>query len=84
MGSPSYGLDIVALTLAVVLAAAIVVLVHHIMPQLAELMMVPPPLSGSPYMVALAALDGVIGCRRASSAALAAQLRCMAAATVNE
>jgi hypothetical protein len=45
LASPSYGVDVVALALAVVLAAAIVLLVSHLMPHLADLMM-PPPLSG--------------------------------------
>jgi hypothetical protein len=48
MASPSNGLDIVALTFAVVLTAAIVLLLSHLMPRLADLMM-PPALSGSPY-----------------------------------
>lgn len=48
MASPSNGLDIVALTFAVVLTAAIVLLFSHLMPRLADLMM-PPALSGSPY-----------------------------------
>ena len=44
--SPSYGIDVVALALAAVLAAAIVFLLVQIVPQLADLMMMPPPLSG--------------------------------------
>ena len=47
LASPSYGVDVVALALAVVLAAAIVLLLSQIVPQLADLMM-PPPLSGTP------------------------------------
>ena len=46
MGSPTYGLDVVALALAVVLAAALVFLLAQLVPQLADLMM-PPPLSGT-------------------------------------
>jgi hypothetical protein len=38
--------DVVALALAVVLAAAIVLLLSHLVPQVADLMM-PPPLSGT-------------------------------------
>jgi hypothetical protein len=45
MAHPTYGIDVATLTLAVVLAAAIVLLVSHIMPQLADLM--PPALSGA-------------------------------------
>ena len=44
MGSPSYGLDVVALAFAVVLAAALVLLIFHLMPLLADVM--PPVLSG--------------------------------------
>ena len=44
--SPSYSIDVVALALAAVLAAAIVFLLVQIVPQLADLMMMPPPLSG--------------------------------------
>jgi hypothetical protein len=46
MASPSYGIDVVALAFAVILAAALVLLISHLMPQLADLMM-PPPLSGA-------------------------------------
>ena len=46
MADPVYDrIDLVTLTLAVVLAAAIVLLLSQLMPQLADLMM-PPPLSG--------------------------------------
>jgi hypothetical protein len=45
MASPSYGIDVVALALAVVLAATIVLLISHVVPDLADLM--PPPLSGA-------------------------------------
>ena len=45
MERPTYGIDVVALAFAVVLAAAIVLLVSHLMPQLADLM--PPALSGT-------------------------------------
>jgi hypothetical protein len=44
--SPSYGIDVVALALVAVLAAAIVFLLTQIVPQLTDLMMMPPPLSG--------------------------------------
>jgi hypothetical protein len=47
MASPSYGIDVVALALAVLLAAALVFLLAQIVPQLTDLMMVPPPLSGT-------------------------------------
>ena len=46
MASPSYGIDVVALALAVLLAAALVFLLAQIVPQLTDLMM-PPPLSGT-------------------------------------
>ena len=46
MSSPTYGIDAVALSLAVILAAAIVFLVSQIIPPLADLIM-PPPLIGS-------------------------------------
>ena len=48
--TPSYGIDVVALALAVVLAAAVLFLLAQIvpqLPQLADLMMMPPPLSGT-------------------------------------
>jgi hypothetical protein len=44
MGSSSYGLDLVVLAFAVVLAAAIALLIAHLMPLLADVM--PPVLSG--------------------------------------
>ena len=47
MACPSYGIDVVALALAVLLAAALVFLLAQIVPQLTDLMMVPPPLSGT-------------------------------------
>ena len=47
MASPSYGIDVLALALAVVLAAAVLFLLAQIVPQLTELMMMPPPLSGT-------------------------------------
>ena len=47
MASPSYGIDVVALALAVLLAAALVFLLAQIVPQLTDLMRVPPPLSGT-------------------------------------
>ena len=46
LASPSYGVDVVALALAVVLAAAIALLASQIMPHLADLMM-PPALGGA-------------------------------------
>ena len=46
LASPSYGVDVVALALAVVLAAAIALLVSQIMPHRADLMM-PPALGGA-------------------------------------
>ena len=46
MASPSYGIDVVALALAIVLAAAILFLLAQIVPQLEDLMVMPPPLSG--------------------------------------
>jgi len=46
MASPSYGIDVVALAFAVILAAALALLIAQIVPQLADLMM-PPPLSGA-------------------------------------
>jgi hypothetical protein len=45
MASPSYGIDVVALALVVVLAAALLLLVSHLTPDLADLM--PPTLSGA-------------------------------------
>ena len=52
MGSPAYGLDVVALALAVILAAALVLLISHLMPLLADVM--PPVLSGNKAGEALA------------------------------
>ena len=46
MAGPSNGIDVITLTVAVVLAAAIVLLLAQIVPQLTDLMMMPPPLSG--------------------------------------
>ena len=43
---PSYGLDVVALAFAVVLAAALALLIARILPLLADLIM-PPPVIGS-------------------------------------
>ena len=45
--TPSYGIDVVALALAIVLAAAVLFLLAQIVPQLTDLMMMPPPLSGT-------------------------------------
>ena len=47
MARPVYGTDLVTLTLAVVLAAGIVFLLAELVPQLVDLMMMPPPLSGT-------------------------------------
>ena len=47
MATPSYGIDVVALALAVVLAAAVLFLLAQIVPQVTDLMMMPPPLSGA-------------------------------------
>jgi hypothetical protein len=43
MASPSYGIDVVALTFAVLLAAALAFLLSHLVPQLVELMTTPSP-----------------------------------------
>jgi hypothetical protein len=45
MEHPTYGIDVLALTLAVLLAAAIVLIGSHLMREIADLM--PPALSGS-------------------------------------
>jgi hypothetical protein len=45
MEHPAYGIDVVALTLAVLLAAAIVLIGSHLMHELADV--VPPALSGA-------------------------------------
>ena len=42
-----YRTDVVTLTLAVVLAAGIVFLLAELVPQLVDLMLMPPPLSGA-------------------------------------
>ena len=48
MADPVYDrIDVVTLTLAVVLAAGIVFLLAELVPQLVDLMMMPPPLSGA-------------------------------------
>ena len=52
MASPSYGIDVVALAVAVVLAVAIALLISHLMPLLADVM--PPVLSGNKAGEALA------------------------------
>jgi hypothetical protein len=41
MASPSYGIDVVALAFAVILATALTLLLTHLLPQLADLM-IPP------------------------------------------
>ena len=46
---PSYGLDVVALALAVVLAAALALLIARILPPLADLIM-RPPVMGSAHV----------------------------------
>ena len=62
MASPFYGIDVVALAVAVVLAAAIVLLAYQVVPDLTDLMMMPPPLSGdgpaSPPTTAQAPVPG--------------------------
>ena len=48
MADPLYDrIDVVTLTLAVVLAAGIVFLLAEFVPELVDLMMMPPPLSGA-------------------------------------
>jgi hypothetical protein len=47
MASPSYGIDVVALAFAIILAAALAFLLTQLVPQVADLMMMPPPLSGA-------------------------------------
>ena len=48
MADPLYDrIDVVTLPLAVVLAAGIVFLLAELVPQLVDLMMMPPPLSGA-------------------------------------
>jgi len=46
MASPSYGLDVIALAFAVVLAAALALLLSHFVPEVVDLM-TPPLLSGA-------------------------------------
>jgi hypothetical protein len=47
MADPVYdGIDVITVTFAVILAAAVLFLLAQLVPQLADLMM-PPPLSGS-------------------------------------
>ena len=43
MASPSYGLDVIALAFAVVLAAALSLLLSHLVPQLLDLITAAPP-----------------------------------------
>jgi large-conductance mechanosensitive channel len=43
MTSPSYGIDVVALAFAVILAAALAFLLSHLVQQLVELMTTPSP-----------------------------------------
>jgi hypothetical protein len=48
MADPVYdGIDVITVTLALVLAAAIVFLLAQLVPQLVDLRMMPPPLSGT-------------------------------------
>jgi hypothetical protein len=50
MADPVYdddSIDLITLTFAVVLVAAIVFLLAELVPQLVDLMMMPPPLSGT-------------------------------------
>ena len=48
MADPVYdGIDVITVTIALVLAAALVFLLAQIVPQLMDLMMMPPPLSGT-------------------------------------
>jgi hypothetical protein len=47
MADPVYdGIDVITVTIALVLAAALVFLLAQIVPQLADMMMMPSPLSG--------------------------------------
>jgi hypothetical protein len=41
------GIDVITVTFALVLAAALLFLIAQIAPQLSDLMMMPPPLSGT-------------------------------------
>jgi hypothetical protein len=48
MADPVYdGIDVITVTIALVLAAALVFLLARIVPQIADLMIMPPPLSGA-------------------------------------
>jgi|SoimicmetaTmtLAB_FD_contig_61_202602_length_554_multi_2_in_0_out_0_2 hypothetical protein len=48
MADPVYdGIDVITVTIALVLAAALVFLLAQIVPQIADLMIMPPPLSGA-------------------------------------
>ena len=48
MADPVYdGIDVITVTFALVLAGAIVFLLAELVPQLADLIMMPPPLSGA-------------------------------------
>ena len=48
MADPVYdGIDVITVTIALVLAAALVFLLAQIVPQIADLMIMPPPLSGT-------------------------------------
>ena len=48
MADPVYdGIDVITVTIALVLAAALVFLLAQIVPQHADLMIMPPPLSGA-------------------------------------
>ena len=48
MADPVYdGIDVITVTFALVLAAALLFLIAQLAPQLSDLMMMPPPLSGT-------------------------------------
>jgi hypothetical protein len=48
MADPVYdGIDVITVTFALVLAAALLFLIAQIAPQLSDLMTMPPPLSGT-------------------------------------
>jgi hypothetical protein len=48
MADPVYdGIDVITVTIALVLAAALVFLLAQIVPQIADPMIMPPPLSGA-------------------------------------
>ncbi|MGC2713833.1 MAG: hypothetical protein WA366_10690 [Pseudolabrys sp.] len=62
MADPVYdGIDVITVTIALVLAAALVFLLARIVPQIADLMIMPPPLSRRTLK------SGSTGCRGASA-----------------